>query len=31
VKNEGTNSTAKQVDAMMPLNTLSPSEIRPDE
>jgi len=29
VKNEGTNSTARQVDAMMPLSTLRPSEIRP--
>jgi hypothetical protein len=27
-KKDGTNSTARQVDAMIPLNTLSPSEIR---
>ena len=27
VKNDGTNSTARQVEAMMPLSTLRPSEI----
>ena len=29
VKKEGTNSTARQVDAMMPLSTLSPSDFCP--
>src|SRR5215831_17292501 len=28
-KKEGTNSTARQVEAMMPLNTLRPKEMRP--
>src|SRR5262249_15941758 len=28
-KNEGTNSTARQVEAMMPLSTLSPSDFWP--
>src|ERR1700756_4014619 len=28
-KKEGTNSTARQVEAMMPLRTLSPSDMRP--
>src|SRR5215204_2964982 len=28
VKNDGTNSTARQVEAIMPLNTASPSEMR---
>ena len=28
VKNDGTNSTARQVEAIMPLNTARPSEMR---
>src|SRR5215471_2880369 len=29
VKKEGTNSTARQVEAMMPLKTLNPSDLSP--